>query len=60
MKTLTTMTAIAALITGISFANAQNSGNAPSNSATPPSSINSKAPDTDATKSGSQPSSTAK
>ena len=54
MKTLTTMTAIAALIAGISFANAQNSGNAPSNSATPPSSINSKATDTNSSKSGSE------
>lgn len=54
MKTLTTMTAIAALIAGISFANAQNSGNTPSNSATPPSSINSKATDTHSSKSGSE------
>lgn len=54
MKTLTTMTAIAALIAGISFANAQNSGNTPSNSATPPSSINSKATDTSSSKSGAQ------
>ena len=54
MKTLTTMTAIAALLAGISFANAQNSGNTPSNSAPPPSSINSKATDTTSAKSGSE------
>ena len=54
MKTLTTMTAIAALIGGISIAHAQNSGNTPSNNATPPSSINSQATDTQSSKSGSE------
>jgi|GEM_PF-476646 len=54
MKTLTTMTAVAALIAGISFASAQNTAT-PKNPTPPPSSINAGAQTgTGDSKSGSQ------
>lgn len=55
MKPLTTMTAIAALIAGVSFAQAQNSANTNS-----PSSINAKQHSTDGAQSGSENGTTAK
>ena len=55
MKTLTTMTAVAALIAGLSFANAQNAAT-PNDKTPPPSSINHG---TVGTKSGSESSAAA-
>jgi hypothetical protein len=54
MKKLTTMTAVAALIAGVSFAHAQNAGNTNS-----PSSINAKQHSTEGAQSGSQSTATA-
>jgi hypothetical protein len=53
MKTLTTLTAVAALIAGMSMASAQNAPASGSNMTQPPSSIN-KGSDPETSKSGSQ------
>lgn len=59
MKNLTTLTAIAALIAGVSFAHAQNA-TTPGNKTPPPSSINAASPGTQDGKSGTESTAAAK